>query len=79
MFLVEPTLNLNSCLCDRCFKYLEKTNKFNETEKRKGTNISSNVVDVTSVDEVLIEHTINESSIPIKKKNIKKEIEVEKE
>jgi len=32
---IEPTLNINSCLCDRCFKYLERINKFNETEKKK--------------------------------------------
>lgn len=49
---------------------MEKTNKFNETEKRKG--ISSNAVDVNSVNEVLIEHTVDESSIPVKKKKYKK-------
>lgn len=39
MFLVEPRLKIDSCLCDRCWKFLEKTYKKNETEKRTGINI----------------------------------------
>jgi len=48
LFSVEQSLKVDSCLCDRCFKFLEKTYKFNETEKRKGTcSNSTYVVDIS--------------------------------
>lgn len=71
MFSVESTLNISSCLCDRCFKWLETTYKTNKTKKIKQTNISSISIDTNrKVDNVSVESTksTNEINIPIKTK-----------
>lgn len=70
MFSVEPNLKIDSCLCDRCFKSMEKTYKFNEIKKKKeisGTDI---------VDEVLIEDDVDKSSILITKAIYKEEYKI---
>ncbi|XP_050521689.1 uncharacterized protein LOC126894607 [Daktulosphaira vitifoliae] len=38
---IAPYLNIYSCLCDRCWKYLEKQYKIKQIEKRKGCDINS--------------------------------------
>lgn len=65
MFLVEPTLKIDSCLCDRCWKFLEKTYKFQETEKRKGNNITLNTNDVTESINSVFENDVKKPDVPI--------------
>jgi len=62
MIVVELSLKLDSCLCDRCFKFLEKTYKFNETEKRKGIRLES--VDAVDISPNIINKSINMVEVP---------------
>lgn len=72
MFSVEPTLKIDSCLCDRCWKFLEKVYKFQETEKRKGNDISLISSDITgSIDNVIISEVKNLNIPKIKDTNLK--------
>lgn len=64
IFLVESTLKLDSCLCDRCWKYLEKTHKYQENEKRIGNTLALNLNDVTELNDNAIENTVNKSVMP---------------
>ncbi|XP_050422939.1 uncharacterized protein LOC126834802 [Adelges cooleyi] len=51
---IVPQLNIESCLCDRCWKYLEKKYKEKQFEKRKGCNdeVGNNSINTAEVNDV---------------------------
>lgn len=76
IFLVLPTLHIDSCLCD-CWNFLKKTYKFNEEEKRRGIFFDSN--DAIRVDGEKIKMTNIIPFTTIKKTNYSKKKKIKGE